>query len=563
MAAVSSMRAVRNLCISRRVASRGTPALVLRAPLPGTFHIEHTLVAGLRHASLGIDTIQSPQYTPIPIVQEEPAKIMEEMPKLLLSGAHGEQAANQVDSAGSKFDRAITAEVPDLPGIVHSDDVVPLQKFGRLSNGVRVVAIDRQGLCSSIGLFVEGGSRHQNPELACMPHFLELMAFRSSAHLSHIRTFKTLEQLGAAAACRVGREDVLYHVDVLREYVPVVLPLMLANVLCPSFLPDEVTAVHEHVREVQQQLQENPESLLAELLHIHAYQGNTLGNPLYATEDDLAKCTVEALQEYTRNTCTPDRLILVGINVDFDELCKWTTRSFIEHGYNTNSSSTVPQAKALPPALYTGGDQRIELPNPLCHLMLGWEVKGGWNGPMLTATTVLQMLLGGGGSFSTGGPGKGMHTRLYTEVLNRHHWVESCQAASVMYADSGLFTIYATVVPQNADDFVTVLARIFKSLKHITQEELQRAKNALKSSIHMNLETRAVMMEDTGRQLVLAEKVGNAQQFGDMIDAVTAEDLAQALRECLKCDPTVVALGNVEKVPLWQTIKQRLAASAP
>lgn len=34
---------------------------------------------------------------------------------------------------------------------------------------------------------------------------------------------------------------------------------------------------------------------------------------------------------------------------------------------------------------------------------------------------VLNMMMGGGGSFSAGGPGKGMFTRLYLNVLNR--WV--------------------------------------------------------------------------------------------------------------------------------------------
>ena len=38
--------------------------------------------------------------------------------------------------------------------------------------------------------------------------------FRTSSHLSHLRTQKTLEQLGAAASCRVGREDVLFQMDV-------------------------------------------------------------------------------------------------------------------------------------------------------------------------------------------------------------------------------------------------------------------------------------------------------------------------------------------------------------
>merc|ERR1711992_67158 len=106
-----------------------------------------------------------------------------------------------------------------------------------------------------------------------------------------------------------------------------------------------------------------------------------------------------------------------------------------------------------------------------------------------------------------------------------------------MYADTGLLTIYATVVPQNAGEFVKVLAGIFQGLSRISKEELSRAKNALKSSIHMNLEMRAVMMEDIGRQLILSGKVGTAQEFGRMIDAVTAEDLKRVLRQCLRTEP--------------------------
>merc|ERR1719195_1518933 len=100
-------------------------------------------------------------------------------------------------------------------------------------------------MCASLGLFVEVGSRHEQLDQCFLPHALELMAFRSSAHLSHLRTLKTMEQLGAAASCRVGREDILYQFDALREYVPVVLPLMLANVLCPTMTEEELQAARE------------------------------------------------------------------------------------------------------------------------------------------------------------------------------------------------------------------------------------------------------------------------------------------------------------------------------
>ena len=59
------------------------------------------------------------------------------------------------------------------------------------------------------------------------------------------------------------------------------------------------------------------------------------------------------------------------------------------------------------------------------------------------------MLMGGGGSFSAGGPGKGMYTRLYTNVLNQYHWMYSAAAYNHAYADSGVFCINSRYLKPN------------------------------------------------------------------------------------------------------------------
>ncbi len=76
--------------------------------------------------------------------------------------------------------------------------------------------------------------------------------------------------------------------------------------------------------------------------------------------------------------------------------------------------------------------------NPQANLILSFEYKGGWRDVKgAVVMTVLTFLLGGGSSFSSGGPGKGMHSRLYTRVLNQHHWVHSCSAFSSTFNSSG------------------------------------------------------------------------------------------------------------------------------
>ena len=80
-------------------------------------------------------------------------------------------------------------------------------------------------------------------------------------------------------------------------------------------------------------------------------------------------------------------------------------------------------------AQYTGGLVQIEKdlsdvslgPTPmpeLAHFVLGLE-SCSHQAEDFIAVCVLSMMMGGGGSFSAGGPGKGMYTRLYTNVLNR------------------------------------------------------------------------------------------------------------------------------------------------
>lgn len=87
----------------------------------------------------------------------------------------------------------------------------------------------------------------------------------------------------------------------------------------------------------------------------------------------------------------------------------------------------------------------IPLPE-LAHVSLALE-SASFTDPDFFAFAVLNALMGGGGSFSAGGPGKGMYSRLYLNVLNRYHWIYACTAFNHSYLDSGIFCINASSHP--------------------------------------------------------------------------------------------------------------------
>lgn len=256
---------------------------------------------------------------------------------------------------------------------------------------------------------------------------------------------------------------------------------------------------------------------------------------------------------------------------------------------SVSSFGSVPQdpfAFFSAPSHYTGGFLSLPpLPPPqnpalphLSHIHLAFESLP-ISSPDIYALATLQTLLGGGGSFSAGGPGKGMYSRLYTNVLNQHGWVESCVAFNQSYTDSGVFGISGSCSPARVADMLEVMCRELDSLtlsgfSALQVAEVNRAKNQLRSSLLMNLESRMVELEDLGRQVqVHGRKVG-AREMCDKINALTVEDVRRVARTVFRGRvmnvgrgsgaPTVVLQegrqdGVMKKSFGWEEIQERIA----
>jgi processing peptidase subunit alpha len=273
-------------------------------------------------------------------------------------------------------------------------------------------------------------------------------------------------------------------------------------------------------------------------------------------------------------------------------------------GFNTFSTSAPHQATVSPldhsliqprpeslltmPSHYTGGYLALPTlpppPNkftiPLSYVHIAFEGLP-ISSEDIYAQATLQTLLGGGGSFSAGGPGKGMYSRLYTNVLNQHGWVESCVAFNHSYTDSGLFGIAGACEPGRVGHMVDVICRELQALtlesgfSSLNLAEVNRAKNQLRFSLLMNLESRLVELEDLGRQVqVHGRKVG-VKEMCEKIDALTVNDLRRVATQIFtgKVDnnghgsgaPTVViqegedANGKKVKQIPWEDVQSRIA----
>jgi processing peptidase subunit alpha len=103
-----------------------------------------------------------------------------------------------------------------------------------------------------------------------------------------------------------------------------------------------------------------------------------------------------------------------------------------------------------------------------------------------------------------------MYSRLYTNILNHFPQIDHCASFHHIYTDSSLFGLFASFVPYTSRNQGNTPAQIMPHLVHqlslllyqaVPKPELSRAKNQLKSSLMMALESQTVEVEDLGRQV--------------------------------------------------------------
>lgn len=486
--------------------------------------------------------------------------------------------------------RCIGTERPaHIPPNVPLDKLeIPETKITTLSNGVRVGSIETYSQVSSVGVLMDFGSRHEldkctipstdtTVSTAGVNHMMELLAFQSTKNHSGAEIRNIMENLGGASFATSSREQMMYCVDVLRPNVAKAFDLMGETIKCPLI---EDAEVEEMKQVIQFQLMDMmPQLSMGEGLQMAAYGPvdggkvlQQLGRPHFCTPEYLPNLTAQSVHAFREQHLInkPEGIVVSGSGISHDALVELAEANFghIAASDDTNNND----ASRTIPSIYTGGEYRLQRepdPNPakeeFTHVAIAFEV-GGWHSLDLVPTCVLQTLLGGGSSFSAGGPGKGMYSRLYREVLNKFRWAESSEAFSSFHSESGLWGISGSCIPSKSREMTRALVDNFVRLENefVTDEELSRARNMLKCNVLTQLESRLVLFEDIGRQILTYGKREDAMTMCAKIDAVTKEDIREVVRKALKKPPTLSTVGiDIKNVPKVEEVTEWLGQGSP
>jgi len=403
-----------------------------------------------------------------------------------------------------------------------------------------------------------------------------------------------------------SREAIMYQASYFGSHTPSAISAMAETIISPEFRPEDLQAVRDSAYYETREMEGKPELSLPEILHRVAYGNAGLGNPLLCPTSRIDSIHNNDLRAFMNEWFQPHRVVIAGAGIPHEELVELARKHFgsmqstpqaaiSPQCQRANTSIPIHLLQNTPPthnfkslarsasflttaqisdhdeSPYSGGHFFKFAPDsPQTHVYIAFEGLP-IDDPDIYTLATLQFILGGGGSFSAGGPGKGMYSRLYTHVLNHHPEVDHCAAFHHIYTDSSLFGLFASFFPPNSSlstrgatskQILPHLVHQFSLLLHtpIPAQELTRAKNQLKSSLVMALESRAVEVEDLGRQILVHGRKIPAIEMCDRIDEVTADDVRRVSHrifgDACRRPPAVVVQGADDLVDSHRTFRK-------
>lgn len=436
---------------------------------------------------------------------------------------------------------------PPLPDFIEPGKT----KITTLSNGLKIATETSPNPAASIGLYVDCGSIYETPSSFGATHLLERMAFKTTTNRSHLRIVREVEAIGGNVTASASREQMGYTFDALKTYVPEMVELLVDCVRNPAFLDWEVNETLQKLKGEINEVSNNPQALLLEAIHSAGYSG-PLAHSLMAQEGTIGRLSSSVLEEFIAGNYTASRMVLAASGVEHEELL-----SIAEPLLSDLPSGPRPDE---PKSVYVGGDYRCQAAAGTTNFALAFELPGGWlKDKDAMVLTVLQMLMGGGGSFSAGGPGKGMYSRLYLRVLNQFPQIQAFSAFNSIYNNTGIFGIQATTGSDFVSKAIEIAAKELIAVAtpgEVDQVQLDRAKVATKSAILMNLESRMVASEDIGRQILTYGERKPVEHFLKAVDEVTAKDITSVAQKLLSSPLTMASHGDVLYVPSYDSVSR-------
>lgn len=404
-----------------------------------------------------------------------------------------------------------------------------------LPSGLRIVTEEVSSVRSAaIGIWVNVGSRDETPAVAGASHFLEHLLFKGTRTRSALDISSSIESVGGEMNAFTGKEYTCFYARVIDTDLPmaidVISDLITSSVVTASDVDGERKVVLEEIA----MRDDDPSDLVHDLFSDTYYGDTKLGRSILGSVDSINSMSRTAIFNYYKRKYLPqDLVVAVAGNIKHKTVVEQVERALSRDGF-----LSVKGEPALRPnsAVKISSQQSVGLitrKTEQAHMLYG--VAGVARGDDRRFTMgILSAALGGG-----------MSSRLFQEIREKRGLAYSVYAYAQQFAGSGTLGFYAGCHPSKAVEVVEIIRDVLNDVaaNGMTQEEIARAKGAVRGSLVLSQEDSGSRMSHIGKSEIVYGEVMSFDEILKKIDGVTSEAVRKLSSEILVQRPTLALVG--------------------
>jgi len=362
----------------------------------------------------------------------------------------------------------------------------------------------------SLGVWVKCGSRSEPPEIAGISHFIEHLLFKGTRSRSAAEIAEAIDSVGGQLDAFTEKEFVGFYARVLDEHLPLAFELLSDIVQNPTFPEVEMKREREVIFEEINMVEDSPQDLILDLHLENFWKGHPLGRPISGTKQTVRTITRKDVRNFFHKYYHAGNIVIAAAgNIKHSQVHKLAERYFSD----LNGGNAVPAGP--PPRACAGRHIRQKSHLEQTHLCLG-TISPSVTSEQRYCCHLMNHILGGGVS-----------SRLFQNIREKRGLVYSIYSMLSLYRDAGSLAVYAGTAPEKAAQVVNLVLKEFKRMRQdlVSAEELKRAKDYVKGSLMLGLESSSSRMAHLAQQMIYYERLYKLEEILEAVERVTARDI--------------------------------------
>jgi len=404
-----------------------------------------------------------------------------------------------------------------------------------LSNGLRVITIPMENANSVTVLVLVGtGSKYETKDINGISHFLEHMFFKGTAKRpSTLKISETLDSVGGEYNAFTSKEITGFWAKVDKKHADIALDWISDIFLNSKFDEKEMEREKGVIIEEVNMYLDTPTAYLGDLWEKLLYGDQPAGWMTIGEKENILSFNRKKVVDYYKSHYSSSNIIVCVAGAVGEEVEENIKRYFkgVEQG-QAGQKLKVKEVQAGPKVLlhYKKTDQT--------HFCLGVRAYDLFD-KRKYALALLSIILGGN-----------MSSRLFIRIRERNGLAYSIHTLADNSTDTGYLVTQAGIDHKNLEKSIELILQEYKDLKNkkITEKELQKAKDYLKGTTSLSLDSSDSQASFYGVQELLEKNISTPEEKFKKIDEVSINDIKNIAEEIFAPDKLNLAvIGPVEE----------------